>query len=419
MAFEPYTRVDFGPAKVGLKTVGYTLVKAGRPIGPRVVRGIEDLGGGHYGAAVSYPSHFRGQLVWDTGGPSPQTVAFEVTPEQGAVRVGTAADVKRAAPRPRRARPGVIPASPAGPAYSPYDSMPAPPSRALIGCQAPPATPSPVNGSCPQTVTVSSAPCPSVCWTMQDECGPIDLSDCAVGDPPQVLGTLRVAPDCLNYCVDFPADSPDPVSGAMCAEIDPQQMGGPGIYVAEMAIFDPSGECMAATNKFYLVVEQSLFGGQCGQRAGPPSMAELRLELRDCSPTENSLYQDSLAFSDSEIIACMRTPVDYWNEALPPCPPGFTTQNFPFRYQWKQAVKAQLYRIAAEYHRRSQVNYSAGGVTFDQHSNKAQLYDQIASELWGDFKQWVQSRKIAFNLEQAWSELPSDYSRYSYGGYHY
>ena len=105
MAFEPYTRVNFGPAKAGLKTVGYTLVKAGRPIGPRVAQGIEDLGGGHYGAAVNYPSHFRGQLVWDTGGPSPQTVAFEVTPEQGAVLVGTGAAVKKAAPKAPKAKP--------------------------------------------------------------------------------------------------------------------------------------------------------------------------------------------------------------------------------------------------------------------------------------------------------------------------
>ena len=89
MAFEPYTRVDFGPAKTGLKAVGYTLIKAGKPIGPRVDRGVEDLGGGQYGAAIQYPSHFRGQLVWDTGGPSPQTVAFEVTPERGAVLIGT------------------------------------------------------------------------------------------------------------------------------------------------------------------------------------------------------------------------------------------------------------------------------------------------------------------------------------------
>ena len=170
------------------------------------------------------------------------------------------------------------------------------------------------------------------------------------------MGTLRVAPDCMNYCVDFPAISPDPPSGTLIAEIDPGQMGGPGIYLAEMAVFSPDGECVAASNKFYLIVEPSLFGGQCGQPAGPPSMAEIRMELRDCSTTDNALLNDMYAFSDSDIITCMRAPVDYWNEALPPIPPYFTTQNFPFRYWWKQGTKAQLYRMAAEYHRRNQVS---------------------------------------------------------------
>jgi hypothetical protein len=145
-------------------------------------------------------------------------------------------------------------------------------------------------------------------------------------------------------------------------------------------------------------------------------MAEIRLELRDCSPTDNALLNDSYAFSDSDIIACLRSPVDYWNEALPPIPPFYTTQNFPFRFWWKQGTKAQLYRMAAEYHRRNQVNYSAGGVTFDQHGQKSVEYDRVASELWGEFKQWVQSRKMSMNAEMGWSELGSDYA-YGHGRY--
>ena len=74
------------------------------------------------------------------------------------------------------------------------------------------------------------------------------------------MGTLRIAPDCYNYVQDYPATSPDPASGLMVAEIDPAAMGGPGIYVAEMGVFDADGPCIAVSNQFYLVVEQSLFG---------------------------------------------------------------------------------------------------------------------------------------------------------------
>jgi hypothetical protein len=409
MAFEPYTRVDFGPAKASLKTIGYTLIKAGRPIGPRVDRGIEDLGKGQYGAVVGYPSHFRGQLVWDTGGPSPQTVAYEVTPEQGAVLIGTGAVVKRAAPPARRPAPRVRVAPP------PFAS-----ARSMLEpCEAPPYEPAvdtieslPVRTRI-KTIVVSAAPCPSIAWTMVDANGcPVDLSACCPGAQCPVMGTLRIAPDCYNYAHDFGACATDPAAGLMVADIDPALLGGPGLYVAEMGVWDCEGTCVAVVNKFFLLIEPSLFGQ--GIRGGPPTIAEIRLELRDSSALESELLDDSLYWSNSEIVAAMRAPVDYWNESLPPIPPSYTTQNFPFRYWWKQGIKAMLFRIAAEWHRRNQVAYSAGGVSFDEHGMKAQQYDQAADAIWAEYKQWVQQKKISANLEQAWGEVGSDYARWSH-----
>jgi hypothetical protein len=407
MAFEPYTRVDFGPARAGLRAVGYTLVKAGRPIGPRITRGIEDLGSGHYGAAVDYPSHFRGQLVWDTGGPSPQTVAFNVTPEEGAVVVGTAAAVKRAAGPARRGapRPRIVPPQAALGSY-------------LEGCEAPPAAPVigtmdslPVSPRL-RSVIVPSCPCPTISWTMVDAEGcPIDLSACEVGAQFQILGALSIVPDCFNYLVTFNASSPDPPAGLMVAAIDPVQLQGPGIYIAEMAVFDADGECVAAQNQFYLVVQQSLFGANFQWR-GPPSMAEIRLELRDSSPLENDLLDDSVAFDNAEIAVALRNVVDYWNESLPPIAP-YTTQNFPFRYWWKRGAKAQLFWMAAEWHRKNQVAYSAGGVSFDEHGQKAQQYDEAAATIWQEYRQWAQQKKMSMNMEQGWGEVVSDYSRYN------
>jgi hypothetical protein len=404
MAFEPYTRVDFGPAKAGLRAVGYTLVKAGKPIGPRISQGIEDLGSGQYGAVVDYPSHFRGQLVWDTGGPSPQTVAFNVTPEQGAILIGTAAAVKRTSPV-RRAVPRARVTPP--PVFARSSSY-------LENCEAPPAVP--VIGtvdSLPvtprlRTVTVMSSPCPSIAWIMVDSDGcPIDLSGCEAGDPAQVLGSLNIAPDCYNYVVNYPATASDPASGLMVAQIDPSQLGGPGIYVAEMAVFDAAGDCVAAQNQFYLYVQESLFGMNY-QWHGPPSLAEMRLELRDSSPLENDLLDDSVAFDNSEIAVALRNVVDYWNESLPPIG-SYTTQNFPYRYWWKRGAKAQLFWIAAEWHRRNQAAYSAGGVSFDEHGQKAQQYEQAAQAYWQEYRQWAQQKKISMNLDQGWAELGSDY----------
>lgn len=415
MAFEPYTRVDFGPAKAGLRAIGYTLVKAGRPIGPRVTSGVEDLGGGHYGAAITYPSHFRGQLVWDTGGPSPQTVAFEVTPEQGAVLIGTAANVKKAGQPPRRrvtlkARPvlrnGLVEQRTA------LETCETPPASAVVGTvETLPVSPR------LRTVLVRAGQCPTVEWTMLDVNGcPLDLTACEAGDPGIVMGTLRIAPDCFNYAQDFSATSPDPASGLMVASIDPAAMGGPGIYVAEMGVFDTEGTCIAVSNQFYLVVEKSLFGNL--QPTGPPSMAEIRLELRDSSPLENELLDDSVFFDNAEIIVGLRNCVDYWNEALPPVGPGYTTQTFPFRYWWKRGTKAQLFWMAAEWHRKNQVAYSAGGISYDDHGQKSEQYDKAANELWTEYRQWVQQKKMSANLDAAWGEFPSPYSwHYGSGGY--
>ena len=47
------------------------------------------------------------------------------------------------------------------------------------------------------------------------------------------------------------------------------------------------------------------------------------------------------------------------------------------------------------------------------------MYDRAAAELWGEYKQWVQQKKISANLEAGWGELPSDYSRVSYDARRY
>lgn len=398
MAYEPYSRVDFGPARAGLKTVGYTLIRDGRPIGPRVTAGVADLGRGHYGAAVRFPANFRGRLVWDTGGPTPQRVGFVVTPEDGS-------------------QPDTRVCDPAPPARRPRTVPPPDPVRPAAPCAVPAAAPAAerieglaVPGRL-KAIALRAGQQPLVEWTMLDAvCGPIDLTPCGAGPGGTVLGTLRVSPDCFNYYVDFPAASPTPAAGLMVATVSPARLGGPGIYQAEMGVMAPDGDYIAYANRFLLVVESGLFGYQPGN--GPPTLAEIRLDLRDSSPLENELLDDSLAFSDAELAVALRDVVDYWNEALPRLPRArYTTQDFPFRYWWKQGAKARLFRIAAEGHRRNQVDYQAGGVSYDEHGQKAQMYDQVADQIWGEFKQWAQGMKMSINLDDGWLDFTSVYSR--------
>jgi hypothetical protein len=163
-------------------------------------------------------------------------------------------------------------------------------------------------------------------------------------------------------------------------------------------------------------IEASLFGNY--QQTGAPSIAEIRLELRDSSPLENDLLDDSVAFDNSEIVVCQRNCVDYWNEALPPVGPAYTTQNFPYRYWWKRGTKAQLFWIAAEWHRKNQVAYSAGGVSYDEHGQKAEQYDKAASDMWQEYRQWVQQKKMSINMDAGWGEVHSEYAWHG-GGYYW
>lgn len=77
MSYVLYKAVDFGPAKTGLSTVGYTL--AG---GARVTAGVAEVGvaTGVYAALVTFADTFKGSLLWDSGEVSPVFAAEEINP---------------------------------------------------------------------------------------------------------------------------------------------------------------------------------------------------------------------------------------------------------------------------------------------------------------------------------------------------
>lgn len=82
MAYSLYRTAHFGPGRSGLATVGYQLFDTGgTPSGGRIVAGVQDLGGGQYGALVSFPDGFRGRITWDTGQVPAVKASEEINPE--------------------------------------------------------------------------------------------------------------------------------------------------------------------------------------------------------------------------------------------------------------------------------------------------------------------------------------------------
>lgn len=134
--------------------------------------------------------------------------------------------------------------------------------------------------------------------------------------------------------------------------------------------------------------------------SGPPTMLEIRLQLRDSSLDDNNLF-DSYEFTDDEIALATIKPIQYFNECSPNIGVQFNTRNFPWRYHWIEGIIAQLYAIAAEGYRKNHLSYSAGGLSVDD-QNKEQNYRSAYQEKWGQFISFVRNKKGELNMEMGW-----------------
>lgn len=85
MAYTLYRQCNFGIAKTGLATVGYRLYLAnGTASGARITAGVAERGAtGIYGASVTFPDAFVGELRWDTGEGTPAYASEDVNPQTG------------------------------------------------------------------------------------------------------------------------------------------------------------------------------------------------------------------------------------------------------------------------------------------------------------------------------------------------
>mgnify|MGYP003344969451 FL=1 len=109
--------------------------------------------------------------------------------------------------------------------------------------------------------------------------------------------------------------------------------------------------CVVLRNTFYLAVERGIFGMPEREFLGPPSLAEVRLHIRDFP--ENNLLLDDYEFDEAEVYMAAERCVMYFNEISPPIQQRFTTKNFPFRYHWLEGIVYYLFITAADWHRRN------------------------------------------------------------------
>jgi hypothetical protein len=255
----------------------------------------------------------------------------------------------------------------------------------------------------PRGLVVGVAGMPVLDWTLADPAGrPIDLAACGV--PFTVALRAREALGGTGV-VAYAGSASSPAEGRLSVTLDLSRLGGPGVYDAEVAAVGDGGRVLAS-NAFALLVEASLFAEDLGP--GPPSAAEIRLQLRDSSPAEHRLI-DTVTFDAAELALALKRPVRYWNEAPPPLDRSYTTLDFPHRYHWIEGAIAELFRIQAEYYRKNHLAYQAGGLAVDDLA-KFQEYQAAADARWAAYRAWVQQQKIGLNLADGFGVEGSGYA---------
>lgn len=215
----------------------------------------------------------------------------------------------------------------------------------------------------------------------------------------------------------------DPENGKVAVDLNPEDTKHPGVFFGEFALIEcdadvsdnpTSDSTVVFSNKIYVIVGRNLWNNRmsCASPAGPPSISEVRLHLRDTHSDESYLL-DNVAFSDEEIAQATYLPVQYWNEIPPPIG-TYTTISFPYRYHWLVAISGYLFLTVAEQQRRNNLTYSAGGVQVND-QNREPNYEQAAQRRLDEWRDFVKRKKAEINLSEAWGELGSRYNSNRYG----
>ena len=190
-------------------------------------------------------------------------------------------------------------------------------------------------------------------------------------------------------------------AGRILLSLVPADLLYAGIWVAAFVGYDSTGSKLAEW-RCYLCVNKGL--DHTIMDNTPITVAEMRMVLRDVSPSYNTLIDD-LEFSDSELAFAITRPIDEWNE-YPVVIRTFTPATFPWREMWRKITAAYLLETAAVYYMRNSLNYSAGGMGASDKERAAE-YKAIAQEYKAAWKEFMTRRKVEDNANQCYGTVGS------------
>ena len=243
-------------------------------------------------------------------------------------------------------------------------------------------------------------------WTFQTAEGrPVDLTDLAAVDPTQqIVFRLKEYSD-SGTVTDIPVTITDAPVGKVQATLTASHTATPGIYFGEFVLqsINSPGSDTPTTDLYSNLMYVNINRTTSGDSSGPPTIAEIRLHLRDSHAGESYLL-NRLRFDDAEIAAAITRPIDYFNEVLPNLGYRFNTQNFPWRYFWMDAIVANLFLMVAEQFRANALNVTAGGLAVND-QGKEQPYEAAADRRMVEWRTWVRGKKVEINVAQGWANF--------------
>ena len=234
---------------------------------------------------------------------------------------------------------------------------------------------------------------------------PTDLSVQVYDD---IYGEIQhdIPEDCTAHLIVRPsADSKEVVAdipvthdgNTVTIPINKDTFPKAGLYPASLIVSDLDGNTVSE-HPTYLCVEQGL-NYDAHPSVDPITIADVRMALLDYSPEYNILLND-LEFSDLQIIAAIKRPVNEWNET-PPDIRRYTYSNFPWREFWLKGTCSYLLEMAAHRYNRNAMPHNASGLTMDV-MNKGNVYYSTAMALRQEWKAFIMSKKTELNMADCW-----------------
>lgn len=136
---------------------------------------------------------------------------------------------------------------------------------------------------------------------------------------------------------------------------------------------------------------------------------DLRSFIQDRPELNRLLAREE--FLPEQISTAIKYTINRFNE-IPPLTDFVPTDesNFPFPSLLLTGVLSNLLLGKALERGRNRLAYSTDGVSIDDQS-MIELYISIGNQLKGEFENSAKQIKIAENIKQGWSNIPSEYSQ--------